>query len=317
MNLDLAGAATGSDTVERNTRDELARAVDHHGDNHTGSPDLDIESRTLDLYRSWYARTEGAVAVPADFPTDLAQVLRAADVGADRWEQGWTVDRVAPTGSVIARRGAAVRLCGRTEYLADERAAMLPRIGDAVAVTGSRERADADGWWRTAGTAWKFTIGHADLVRLYMNVAVDDLATLVRRCTTLLADDERPWMLKVASHLDAHARADAAVLFVDIDVLDDRWREVSSILAGLVDDPETAAPPMTLHVGPGLAAAFDPGGADSFGLHRCRLIVDAMSASSAGDGDEVDLIVRRWAADGIDIGRPWARRTDARLPWER
>lgn len=316
MNLDLAGAATGSDTVERNTRDELARAVDHHGDNHTGSPDLDIESRTLDLYRSWYARTEGAVAVPADFPTDLAQVLRAADVGADRWEQGWTVDRVAPTGSVIARRGAAVRLCGRTEYLADERAAMLPRIGDAVAVTGSRERADADGWWRTAGTSWKFTIGHADLVRLYMNVAVDDLATLVRRCTTLLADDERPWMLKVASDVEAHARADSAVLFISTELLDDRWREIGAIVGQLVDGP-VAAPPMTLIAQPGLAVAVDPGGASSFGLHRCRLIVEALTSPSLGGGDEVDLIVQRWATDGIDIERPWARRTDRRLPWER
>src|SRR3954454_7722017 len=70
------------------------------------------------------------------------------------------------------------------------------------------------------------------------------------------------------------------------------------------------APPLTLPPAPGLAVAMDPGGDESFGTHRCRLIADASAAPETGSEAGIAVALAQLALDGVDAARPWARRDE-------
>jgi hypothetical protein len=270
------------------------------------------------LYDGWYARPFGSVALPASFPTDLVQVFRAADDTSNRWDGGWTAETVSPSGLVIARRGKEVRMAGRSDYLAVHRPGLLPVIGDGLELSGRRDRIDAEGaWWRTAGRSWRFSRAHPGLIRLYWNYELAYLPALIRRLTSLLAESDRPWMLKVAGRRETHVRADAAVLYLTRDAVGEMAPALDEISLDLSAHARPGAPPLALPVRPGLAVAVDPGENESFGQHRCRLIVEALHDGDLSDPSAaVGAILDHMRGVGIDADRPHAHRSDPRLPWE-
>jgi HopA1 effector protein family len=72
---------------------------------------------------------------------------------------------------------------------------------------------------------------------------------------------------------------------------------------------DDGAPAMTLPLGPGVAFAEDPGGAESFGSHRCLLIAEAaVAAAERGLGsldDRLDLVRERFAETGTSLDAPY------------
>jgi hypothetical protein len=283
----------------RATRDALTAALAAVAD---GADTADL------LYAHWYARPLHPAAPPPGCPPDLVELLRASHAGFRRWEAGWRVEQVGPRGQAVVRRGAEVRLLERSDYSPAERPGLLPEAGDEVSVTSRRDRVDpADGWWRTGGRSWSWIAPPAGLVRLYFNVGLAGLPALVAGLTGLLADEPEPWLLKCATDPAVHARADAAVAYLPPAAV---ARRASALVALAAGHARSGRPPLTLQVAPGLAAAVDPGGDESFGSHRCRLIAEAASGG-------VEAVLERFAHDGVDAARPWARRDDPRLPWER
>lgn len=261
------------------------------------------------LYAAWYAKPRHASTPPAGCPPRLGELLRAAHAGFRAWRGGWRVEQVGRRGQVTVRDGGEARLLERCDYVATGRAGLLPRPGDEVIATERRDRLDAEeGWWRTAGPAWSWAAPPPGLVRLYFNRPVSGLPALVGRLTGMLAGEPVPWMLKCATDPAVYARRDAVVAFLARDVVERRWAEI--VDAPGDEDARPGAPPLTLQVAPGVGAAFDPGGGESFGSHRCRLVAGAA-------GGTVDDALRRLAEGGIDPDRPWARRDDGLLPWER
>lgn len=267
------------------------------------------------LYASWYARPVRQVRLPEDFPADLVQVLRAADVMGRRWQRGWIVDRLAVDGRVIARRKGAVRMGDRVDYVGATRPGILPAVGAEIVMTGRRDRIDADrAWWRAANAAWRFGRGEPGLVRLYWSVHVDQLPAFVERLTELLADERRPWMAKCAVDPAVHARADATVLYLSGDLARERAEGFARLADILASAMHPAVPPLTMRVRPGLGAAADPDGSSSFGLHRCEQIVAAAEGSPA---PTVDVVVDRLESAGLSLRRPFAMAGEPALPWER
>jgi hypothetical protein len=296
---------------EELTRRQLAEAVDAVD----GEPASAMLAELL--YARWYARPRWPVEVPRHWPPELVEVLRAAHAGSPRWEDGWRAERVGPRGQVVARRDAAVRLLERSDYTPVRRPGLLPRPGDELSITGRRDVADrADGWWRTCGRSWSWTVAPAGLVRLYWVVRLAGLPDLVHRLTSLLADEAEPWLLKCACDVDVYARADAVVLYLTADVVGRRAGALVDTALALGADARHGGPPLTLPVAPGLAAALDPGGDESFGSHRCRLVAEGIAAHASG-GAAVDAVVARLGRAGVDVSRPWARGSDPLLPWER
>lgn len=271
------------------------------------------------LYGGWYARPLDAPVTPDNFPTDLVQVLRAADATGRAWDEGWTADRVAGDGRVIARRSGEVRMADRCDYVARGAVGVLPSPGQSLVLAGRRDRVDPDGsWWRTGGRTWRFTRPVPGLVRLYWNTRLGHLPALVERLTSALRDDERPWMLKCAVDPAVHARSDATVLYVPRQALDELAPLVDAVAAELAPHARVGAPPLTLPLHPGVAVAADPAPAESFGEHRCRLIAEALAADLPDDDDAaLAVVAAHMDAAGIDLARPHALRADPPLPWER
>ena len=277
----------------------------------------DPHELTMMLYGSWYARAQGSVSIPERFPVDLIQALRAADATAREWDAGWVADRVAPDGRVIARRGKEVRMADRCDYVAPGAVGVLPQPGDELILAGRRDRADG-GWWQTGGRAWRFTRTPPGLVRLYWSFQLGHLPELVSRVTEALAGHNRPWMLKCATDPEVHTRADATVLYLSWDALEDFAPRVDSIASALRPHARRGAPPLTLPIQPGVAAAVDPGPEESFGEHRCRLLVEAFPSALPDDADAALVAIdERMTAEGLSLDRPYASRADALLPWER
>jgi hypothetical protein len=314
--LTLPGAAA----AEAATRRELTRAVGIAVALASGAPGAGAPELAEHLYASWYALgvADEIPSAPASLPPTLAEMLRAAHAGSRRWEPGWVAERVGAAGRVVARRGTEVRLLDRPDYVGIDRLGLLPRPGDALVVSGRHDIVDiGGGWWRTAAAGWRWHTPPPGLVRLYWHAGVEGLPALVGGLTAELADEGDPWLLKCALAPAVHARADATVAYLTLDTV----RRRANALVGLAPRALRAGgdrrPPLTLMVAPGLAAAFDPGGGESFGEHRCRLVAETVIAGHArGEPPTVEDVVRRFAMDGVEGGRPWGRSDDPRLPWE-
>lgn len=298
-----------SSDVEQRTLEELRSAVSLV-DGMAG----DTAAVAARLYAGWYACPPAPPARPEHLPPALVEMLRAAHAGARRWEAGWRVERVTRGGRVVARKGEAARIVERSDYVAVDRPGLLPRPGDEVRVTGCCDLVGPDGWWRTWSPPPAWTSTPPGVVRLYWSLGLVGLPGLVSALTDELADEEDPWLLKCAVDPDVHCRADATVAYLTAGAVRRRAASMAEIAAGLGSSAGPNAPPLTLRVAPGLAAAVDPGEGESFGEHRCRLVAEALAGRR---GPALDAVVDRLAADGVTPARPWARRDDPPLPWER
>jgi HopA1 effector protein family len=135
------------------------------------------------------------------------------------------------------------------------------------------------------------------------------LPALVAGLTSLLADEREPWLLKCATEATSHARSDSTIAYLTPGTLARRAAQLVEIALAARDHARAGRPPLTMPVAPGVAAALDPGDGESFGSHRCRLIAESA-------GGTVASVLERFASEGVDPARPWARRDDPRLPWE-
>jgi hypothetical protein len=281
---------------------------------------VDADAMAMTLYGSWYGSPRVPEAVHgrriATMPADLTGLFRAAHAEASRWEEGFVVTRVASDGRIRAMRDGEERELGRCDYVAPARPGTIAQPGAEVHATARRDvTAPGNPWWYTHHAAWRMDRPPAGLVRLYFHTAPDELASLLRALTRLLAASGVPWMLKCAVDPRVHARADAVVAFVPIAALGFVQSPLTELGCRFRDAAVSMGPPCTLPVVPGMAAAIDPGEGQSFGEHRSRLVAQAVA--DAGTARLARLAVwNRFEADDVDPLRPWRRRSDEALPWE-
>lgn len=276
---------------------ELSRAIEFIASGRATTAD--------ELYALWYAAPCRPLQISDGLPPDLAEMLRAAHPGFRDWEPGWRVEDVGTRGQVIARRGTDLRMVDRIDYAAPTGSALLPSPGDVIVVAGRRDRVDpGDGWWRTAAESWEWANPPRPLVRLFYSVAVEQLPILVERLLTTLQVARDPWMLKCATAHSSYVRADAVVLFVTPVIL---GTLANACVDAATGDP--GRPPLTFPVTAGLAMAYDPGGGESFGSNRCRVLFESQPTT-------VDDVHAAFERNGIAPERPWANIGDLKLPWE-
>jgi hypothetical protein len=111
--------------------------------------------------------------------------------------------------------------------------------------------------------------------------------------TRCLCDAGVPFHLKALSQATDYRRADAAVLYLPKGRLADTWEHLERIREGLAGMLSPETPSFTKVLAPGVGLAEDPGDGSSFGMHRCRLIAEALlEAHRRGleGGTRVDLV---------------------------
>jgi hypothetical protein len=146
------------------------------------------------------------------------------------------------------------------------------------------------------------------IVRLYWNLRADGAAPFVAAGTRLLNRAGAAFRLKVLNRPDAFTRCDAAVVYLardDYPALADLLLALHAEVGGFLS-PRT--PVFTAELAPGLGLAEDPGTAESFGEHRCRLLADAFVRSHESgwtdDAATLAAVEARFARDGVDLDAP-------------
>jgi hypothetical protein len=151
-----------------------------------------------------------------------------------------------------------------------------------------------------------------DLIRIYWNVGADDVASLLRLLTQTLNRFYVPFRFKCQTNPANYTRIDGTVLFLS-------WRYyhfvaeliVQEVLPGIAARLDVDTPLFTKRLADGLSVAEDPGGGESFGVHRCRLVAEGVWAAfeqgcnALSDAERFAVVASRFTRDGLDIQRPY------------
>ena len=225
----------------------------------------------------------------------LVSALSEANRGRGSWEAGWVVDRLEGDEAVVVNGQLRTRVPVR-----DCRGLLRP--GTAVGLRTPKEQPSVSPGFYTA-------IGDADadpgaIVRVYWSVTRSGAPPLVRALTSRLNAERVPFRLKVADHPSRLDRCDAAVLYLPLDAfgaLRATLREVARSMR-----LRRGTPAFTLELAPGVGLAEDDDDGESFGMRRCAMLADAIvRAHENGMTKRLDVVVARFAEDGVDLDAPY------------
>lgn len=278
------------------------------------------------LYSHAYCRTfKGSIAEetsPAD--ENVTEALSRANTSRERWDRGWTIDQVLPSGQVLARKGDATLELWGGEYTTHDGPGTRPRAGKALNVFVPKEALHVQPMFYFA---FDETLvgqeGASTLVRFYWNVEPTAAPRLLGLLTSTLNRFQVPFRLKCANRRTELERLDALVLYVHARY----YRVTSEILLDLyppvAQDLAADTPLFTKRLRPGLAFAEDPGNGESFGTHRCRVLAEgiwrAFEHHAKTEEDQFSEVAREFEARGIALERPYLNRgseDDYDRPWD-
>jgi hypothetical protein len=289
----------------------LRAAIIHVLATHVGQGPVTVESVASSLYAGWYT---GWSEVPrsGDIGTgrQFVESLRAAHADSARFEDGWTVLHLWPTGRIVAARAHDRRVLDPIDYVSPDRPGLPPRPGSTVQAVARRDSVTAQpGYWMTFGSRWVHADGGAGRLRLYWNAGAASAPALVREITSRLGATGAPYALKLPSDAQAYGRTDAAVLFLPRGAFDAAVPELRRVHAALAPSLAADTPPLTRRLERGLGLAEDPPPGESYGSLRCRLVAEGLVPELARDGVGhdalLDAVCRRLREAGISLDRPY------------
>lgn len=245
----------------------------------------------------------------ANAADDMSLELSAANAGQPRWEPGWQIYKVEPSGQIFAQRSGLNRTFWPGQYVIHDGAGAGPRVGLSVTVFFPKESLTMQpGFYFAFGETETESSADHDLVRFYWNIGSDSAADLMRLSTGKLNRYRVPFRMKSLTTRSHYTRLDPAIIYfnkryfhIAAELLNGVRREIKGQLG-----EET--PLFTLRLAPGLALAEDPGNGESFGMNRCRILAEAVwSAYLQGDqslAGRLAAVESQFKANGLDLNRP-------------
>ena len=266
------------------------------------------------LYQHCYCRTFNGALRDAQAEqsrgVDLTPALSEANATRERWDAGWQVYQILPSGQVLAHKGGRTRALWPGEFLSTDAPGMMPRPGTNLSVFFTREtRTMQPGFYFAFGEAEAGELDNFSLVRLYWNVRAEGAALLMRAVTRGLNRFQVPFRMKSLTNSAFYTRNDAAVLYVEKRF----YRVTSRVLAGVYGEVahhlRPDAPLFAKPLAAGLALAEEPYTGESFGMQRCRILAEGiMSAHARGlreEGARLAEVERHFAAYGLKLAAPY------------
>jgi hypothetical protein len=248
--------------------------------------------------------------------TPFVERLSAANSGVGYWAGGWQVQALEGDRVVVEKLGVSVwarpedcsPATGHEDANSSARNGISPGTpvslrfpGEAIALSPGYYMALADKRLRGEDAE--------PLVRFYWHLDPWGAESLMRAVTTALNEASLPFRLKVLNDRARYARCDAGVLYVrkaDYDAIATVIERVYDLVASNL---LPRAPAFTKQIAPGLGFAEDPGGAQSFGHHRCHILADgiirAYEAGNKSLGERMLTVEERFAQEGIDLRAPF------------
>jgi hypothetical protein len=266
------------------------------------------------LYQHCYCRTfDGALRDEQPLNAqgvDLTPALSEANATRERWDAGWQVYQVLPSGQVMAHKDGRTRALWPGEFLSTDAPGMALRPGMNLAVFFTREtKTMQPGFYFAFGEAQAGELDHFSLVRLYWNVRAEGAVPLMRSVTRGLNRFQVPFRIKCLTNTAFYTRNDAAVLYVDKRFYRVTARVLASVYEEVARHLRPDAPLFTKPLAAGLALAEEPYTGESFGMQRCRILAEGLlSAHARGLRDEasrLEEVERHFAAYGLTLEAPY------------
>ena len=250
----------------------------------------EAEERLRDLlYERCYMRRLNSGSNPAaasNGNSSILSELRAANRGRARWQSGWRIESVLSGNWITAGRDGLNRTFAPGEFVTKEGPGMPLRVGGTVDVYFAVESEYMQpGFYFAFGDTICDEWDNGCLLRFYWHLEPAGAPLLLESISSRLNRFQVPYRFKCLIHPGAYIRADSAVLFVPrryFQVVGRLLRETRRSIASHLRDE---APLFTKSLAHGLAFAEDPGGGQSFGMHRCGVLAQSIcEVASNGNG---------------------------------
>jgi hypothetical protein len=267
------------------------------------------------LYGNCYTRRfQGALeeitANMSEDATGWLEALSAANMSKDRWEEGWQVQQLLPSGQIYGQKLGLVRAFWPGEFITRANYRMAPQPGTPIAVFFPRESRNLQtGFYFVFGEAVADQYDEFPTVRYYWNIKREGAVPLVQALSVALNKYQVPFHFKILNHPAMLGRSDAAILYLGrryYRAAAEICREAHDKLADLLNEP---VPLFTLPLAKGLAFAEDPGTQESFGMMRCRLLAEglrlAFSEGRTTPAERLERVRQHFTTNGISLERPF------------
>jgi hypothetical protein len=265
------------------------------------------------LYRSFYCmgramRRGWEPGNPVLGRTRFVQRLSAANSGRGYWDGAWKVVIVEGGTAVVEKEGLSLWV--NAEDCSPQPPRDSSATGNRVSVRYPMELLRiSPGFYTALGDVPLSEAAPDTIVRLYWNVRAGGATSLVRSVTRSLNELRVPFRLKVLNDPAAFGRCDSAVTYLPRAVCAGESSWIAERYAELSGRMRRSTPVFTKRLAPGLGLAEDPGGGESFGLHRCRLLAEGLvRAYERGERStkaRMEVVRERFSEEGISPTEPF------------
>jgi hypothetical protein len=259
------------------------------------------------IYRRCYVRPYGHrrnAVVDTNGDRVLQASLSAAAPNGRTWERGWQWDSTDGDLMVVVRDN--VRLWARPDGVRAPQDAGLTVGGPCELLVPTERQWLIPGFHAVVGReSWTAADEEAGVLRLYWHATDASATPLLAAMRAALDDAGVPFRLKTPRNGTGYRRADAAVLYLPRSRFPAVRAALAAVHAELAGGLRPTVPLFTKRLGRGLGLAEDPGSAESFGQHRCRIVARALiDAGPAGHDAALAAVIDAFRAAGLDPHRP-------------
>lgn len=234
--------------------------------------------------------------------------LHDSNKGEGYWSDGWLVVNEETDGALAVHKTGLTVYIERDLHLHPEQQDAI--VGNVVAIKMPKNVVQS-GFYMSIGNAG----GHQDeeIVRIYFNLSPDGAIAVMDSLTTQLNEQLLPFTFKALYNPSDYGRCDSAVLYFDKQNYDKFHAVLESVYANNQSYFGDAVPLFTKLLAPGLALAEEPNSKftdrESFGLHRCQIITNALLEVWHQDNDTPETrmaaILQHFSMMEIELQRPY------------
>lgn len=256
---------------------------------------------------------EGAVRIaPATADAVFGQQLSVANHSSESMETGWIIQKIPTAAQVEITRNTQTRTVA-AELVRSRSGSLVP--GQQVDVYHPRENHVS-----TAGFYYAFgnrnIISNDQLVRIYWNIDAKGAAPLTHMLTATLNHYHIPFIYKCLNHPDMYSRRDAAVLYIEENNCTFLARLLPGLCEHMNDYLHDDVPLFTYRYHKGVGIAENPGIYESFGMHRVRMVAEAILLDPQFSDEPAKLAMQvsdTFIKNGIDPEKPYLNKGSKKL----
>jgi hypothetical protein len=241
---------------------------------------------------------------------ELIDRLAGANLSRETWDCGWRIYSVGTLGEVSLIKGDRQRIAKPGEYLIEGEPHRRLEVGFKVSVRMLPEsRLLQPGFYFIFGETPSDVWDEFHTVRYYINATQDATVEMVKYLTRQLNRFQVSFQMKALSVPAWYSRSDSMVLYGarrDHGII---RRILGQCPRTILDQLLPSTPLFSKPLIDGIGLAEDPRTGESFGMHRCRLlaeaIVDAWAQGLQSVSARARAVVNRFLQNGLDVERPY------------